>query len=337
MYGLGEKVIAKSKDVCSYKTKSNCMDKINLNEVIESVEKLALQKITLVITAFKEPNIGRAIEAALNQRTSVNYNVVVSAPDDETIEIVKDYAEEDERVSIFRDPGKGKSYALNLLFKEIDTDILVLTDGDVLISENSIEEIYKTFLDPEVGCFTGKPVPIEDRKIKYGYWANFLFDAAHKIRKDAHKRNAFIECSGYLFGFRKKKIDSIPLDVAEDSVIPYYFWEKGYKIAYVEEAEVYVKNVDNWRDWIKQKARTSKAHETLDKYVDVKTTERVKSFGNEAKGVKMLFDYPKNILEAIWTVELMIARLYMWYGVFLDTKIKGKNYGDAWERVESTK
>lgn len=338
-YGLGEKVVAKSKDVCTYRhSPKDIMEKIDINEVYAALDNLIKQKITLLITAFKEPNIDQAIKSALAQKTKYNYEILVSAPDKETLNIAENYAKKNKNIKLFKDPGKGKSYALNLIFDKLDTDILILTDGDVFLSETSVEEIANLFLNPEIGCVTGKPTSVEDKKSKYGYWANFLFEAAHRLRKNAFENSDFIECSGYLFAFRKKMIDKIPLDVAEDSVIPYMFWEKGYSIGYAEKAAVYIKNADNWRDWIKQKIRTSKAHETLDKYVDTKTTKRVKTFGNEAgKGIGLIFSYPKGFKEYWWTLELVLARLYMWMRVFYDTKIKNKNYGDAWERVESAR
>lgn len=338
MYNLGEKVIADSNCICCYKPECKSMEKINNSKIVSLLEKMINQKITLLITAFKEPNIEKSIQSALNQETSYKYDILLSAPDKETLKIAEKYAKKSKNFKIIKDPGKGKSFALNMIFSAINTDILILTDGDVFISKNSVQEIVDCFLDPEVGCLTGKPVPIEDKKTKYGYWANFLFEAAHKIRKNSFIQNSFIECSGYLFAFRKKFVNKIPLDVAEDSVIPYYFWEKGYKIGYVEKAEVYIKNVDNWKDWIKQKTRTSKAHETLEKYVNTKETKRVKSFSNEfVKGANMIFSYPKNLKEYWWTIELVLARLYMWLKVIYETRIKNKNYGDAWERIESTK
>lgn len=338
MYDLGEKVIAKSKFVCTYRhAPKNIMDKIDISQIIKKSNNFLSNKITLLITSFKEPLIGKAIESALNQNTNYDYDVLVSAPDNETLDIVRKYQKKNKNLKILKDPGKGKSFALNLIFKKLKSDILILTDGDVQISLNTVEEISNLFLNPEIGCITGRPIPIEDRNTKFGYWANFLFEAAHKIRKKAFESNSFIECSGYLFAFRKKFIKKIPLDVAEDSVIPYYFWEKGYKIGYAEKAEVYVKNPDNWKEWVTQKTRTSKAHETLEKYVNTSLTPRVKTFKTEAKGIFDVLKYPENFKEIFYTFQLILSRFYMWSLVYRDTRIKNKHYQDAWERIESTK
>jgi len=37
------------------------------------------------------------------------------------------------------------------------------------------------------------------------------------------------------------------------------------------------------------------------------------------------------------TAQLILARLYMWLRVFYDTRLANRHYGDAWERIESTK
>lgn len=337
MYKLGEKVIAKSSCICCYKKNCKSMEKIDGKEVISAVKKLLIQKITILITAFKEPKIARAIQAALNQKTRYEYEVLVSAPDKRTLDITKEYTQKDKRLKIFKDPGKGKSYALNLLLSKIKTDILISTDGDVEMSDNSVEDISNLFLDPEIGCVSGRPFPIESRKTKYGYWANFLFEATHRVRKQAFNSGSFIECSGYLFAFRKNKIKKFPVDVAEDAVIPYFLWQKGYKIGYAENAKVYVKNPDNWKDWIKQKTRTHKSHGKLDIYVDTKTTPKVKTFKTESRGIFWLMKYPSNLREVSWTAQLVLARLYTWIKYFLDTKILNKHYQDAWQRIESTK
>jgi len=337
MYKIGEKIVAKSNCICCYRSDCKSMKNINVGEIMARVDKLLKQKITFLITAFKESNLGKAIESAINQKTEYNYQILISAPDKETLDIAKSYAKKNKNISIYKDPGKGKSFALNLIFDKIETDILILTDGDVYLNDAAVQNIVNLFLNSEIGCVTGRPVPMEDKSTKYGYWANLLFNAAHKLRKDAFKKEHFLECSGYLFAFRKKLINQIPLDVAEDTVIPYFFWEKGYKIGYAENALVFVKNVDNLNDWIKQKTRTSKAHETLYKYVNIKSTPRVKTFSTESNGIFQVLKYPKDLKEILWTFQLIFARLYMWMNVLYDTKLNKKYYQDNWERIESTK
>ncbi len=294
-------------------------------------------KITLLITAFKEPNIGKALEAALNQETGYRYEIILSAPDEATLNEAKKYSKKNKNLKIFKDPGKGKSYALNIAFSKIKTDILILTDGDVYISRNAVEDIVNMFSDGKIGCISARPIPQESRDNKFGYWSHFLFDSAHKIRKNAFKNRKFLECSGYLFAFRKKLIEKIPLDVSEDTVIPYLFKQKNYDIGYADKAEVYVKNPDNLSDWIKQKTRTHKAHEKLGLYVDTKNIKKVKSFKTESKGIFWLLKYPKNIKEMFWTLELIFARLFTWILYFKDTRISNRRYSDGWERIESTK
>jgi heptosyltransferase-2 len=337
LYNMGKKITAKSNCLCCYRKDCKSMEKIDVSEILTLSKKLLRKKITLLISAFREPKVSRAIEAALNQKTKYDYEVLVSVPDKETQDIVRSYMKKYKNLKLFQDPGKGKSFALNLVFSTLDTDILILTDGDVYINENAVEDIVDTFNDPEIGCLSGRPVPQESKNTKYGYWANFLFDSAHRIRKKAFKTNSFLECSGYLFAFRKEFIKKIPIDVAEDTVIAYIFWEKGYKISYVETAEVYVKNATNIRDWINQKLRTHKSHGKLNEYVDIITTPKVKSFKTESKGIIWLLSYPMNAKEAIWSLELALARFYTWMKFFLDTHIFDRHYTDAWKRIESTK
>jgi len=295
-------------------------------------------KITLLILAYKELRISKAIEAALNQKTNLDYDIIISAPDKKTLEIAKKYSKKDKRLKVFRDLGKGKANALNLILPKINTDILIFTDGDVWISNNAIEEIVNEFYDLKIGCVTGKTIPIEDKKTKYGYWANFLFNAANKLRKKAIKKNSFVFCSGYLYAIRKNKLDKeIPLDTADDGIIPLFIWEKGYKIGYAEKAQVYVKNVNNLKEWISQKIRTTRAHENLSKYINSKKIPRVKTFKTEAKGFFDVLKYSQNIKEMFWSFQLILLRLYIWIKAFNDVYLKKEYHKDNWERVESSK
>ncbi|OYT41034.1 hypothetical protein B6U80_02115 [Candidatus Pacearchaeota archaeon ex4484_26] len=340
LFGLGEKIIARHPCYCCYKPDCKADSAYSIEEIFQKTKELLKTKITIIITAFKEPKLGETLKSILRQKIKYPHEIIVSAPDKGTIGIVKNYAKKYKQIKLFKDPGKGKSFALNLLLKKLKnskSDILILTDGDVVLEDNSINEISKIFNDPFVGCTTGRVLSANPKNNKFGYWSHLLADAgAHRMRAELDEQGKFLECSGYLFAFRNNRIiNQIPLDVAEDSIIPYYFWKQGYKIKYTPKAKVFVKNPTHFKDWLKQRKRTAKAHETLTKYAP--DFPKIKSFKNEATRVFWALQYPKNLKELVWTIQLIYARLYMWLSVFYDTYFRGKYYQDAWERIESTK
>jgi len=295
--------------------------------------------INVVITSFREPKtIGKAIESFLKQDIKEKYDIIVSAPDEETLDVVRRYQKKDKRIKIFKDPGKGKSFALNLLLPKLKGRIIVLSDGDVFVKENSLKYILEPFKDERVGCVTGRPVSINPRNNIFGYWSHLLCDAgAHEARLKRARKNEFLECSGYYWAFRNKVIKDFPKDVAEDTIVPYLFRDRGFSVKYAPEAEVYVKFPDKWGDFIEQKKRTAKGHEALAKYYDINKLPRTKSFLNELKEGYRAFLYPKNFIEIIYTLLLFPVRLYIWLLVFYQTKLKKDTYKDAWKRIESTK
>lgn len=335
MYGLGIKIIPNHPCYCCYKPDCKAIDAVKISNILKATEKLLELKTSIIITSFNEPNLKNTIDSIINQNIKYNYEILVVSPNSEAESLVKSY--KNKKIKFFMDPGKGKSLALNFIFEKIKSDILIFTDGDVILDKESINNLIKFFNNPINGVISGRVVSSNSKDNMHGYWSHLLADAgAHKIRKSLSSQDKFFECSAYLMGIRGNIINHIPLDVAEDSIIPYYFYKKGYKIKYAEDAIVYVKNPDNVKDWVKQRKRTAKAHETLTKYES--KFPRVKSFKNEViYGTFWALSYPKNFKEFIWTIQLFFARLYLWMSVFYDTKILKRNYGDGWERVESTK
>ena len=297
--------------------------------------------IDIIITSYNEPKATlRAVESFLKQKIKEEFRITVVDPFPEVGEFLKKHIKQKNFV-FYLDSGEGKSYALNLLFQEYasqnSNDIFILTDGDVYVSEKSVTEILKAFEKKEVGCITGKPMSLDNKDSKYGYWSNLLFDGIDKVRAKLSDEQKFFECSGYLFAIRKNVILDFPMETSEDSIIPYLFWKKNYKIAYVPNAKVYVKNPSNWKDWTNQKIRNIKAHENLNKIAP--DMPRTKSFFGEIKnGFLFTLFYPKNLKQFWWTLELIFARLYIYLRAFAEIKNK-KKYGDGWREneIQSTK
>lgn len=292
---------------------------------------------TIIISSFKEPNLKKVLDVALNQETKIKYNVLLISPDKDAERLVSRYKKLGKKINFLKDPGKGKSFGLNMAFKELKSDVWIFTDGDVYLDKKAIQEIVSSFKDKTVGCVGGRIIPLNSKKNLTGYWAHLLADAgAHKIRTKLSNQNKFLECSGYLFAFRKGLISKIPLNVAEDSYIPYAIFKKGFKVKYAPKSIVYVKNPTTIKDFIKQRVRTAKAHTALLKYF--KNFPQMKSFKNEIKeGTFNALKYSQTFKEFLWTLLLFIARLFIWINVFYDERIVGIYYGDGWERIKTSK
>ncbi len=293
--------------------------------------------ISIIITAYKEHNtIAKAIESFLSQKINQNHEIVVVAPDKETINAAKKY----KNIKIIKDENKGKPSALNMAFSRCKkSDILVLTDGDVYVSDSSVNKLVKCFNDKSVGAATGRPVSLNPKNNIYGYWSHLLTDVgAHETRLKLSKKNKFITCSGYLMAIKNNIIEKIPDNaLSDDAVISNLIYSKGYRIAYSPESIVYVKYPDNFKDWIKQKRRSTGGYLQIKKFAYRRDSMR--SFTKESLGILRVFSYPKNFKEILWTLLLIIARLYLWFVIFVNLKIFRKNFfnDDGWERIESTK
>jgi len=293
--------------------------------------------ISIILTGYKEQRtIGRAIEQILDNKIKGKYEILVLAPDNETLEAARVYSTKNDKIKVIGDKGKGKPAALNLAFSKSKGDILVLTDADVFIAENAISNILKPFKNPKIGAVSGHPLSTNDKKTMLGFWSHLLVDIAHRIRQERYAKNQMIVCSGYLYAFRKKLIKNIPEDVfSEDAVISHLIAEKGYGIAYAGDALVFVKYPLNFKDWIIQKRRSAGGYNQL-KYL-IKTKERMRSFAKESAGIFKVLSYPKTIKQFFYTVILVLARIYLWILIYVDINLKKKEFKKIWKRVESTK
>lgn len=291
--------------------------------------------ISIIITAYKEPRtIGRCIASFLEQEIKEKYEILVVCPDKETKRVVDMYSRNYKQVRYLEDPGKGKPIALNLAFKEAKGGILILTDGDVYVSKNSVNLLIEKFTK-RVGAVSGHPVSINERNTFYGYISHLLTDIGDKIRKNNVNNDKFIVCSGYLYAIRSRILKEVPENIlSDDAYISRFIANKSYKIDYAEDVFVYVKYPNTLKDWIKQKRRSTGGYEQLKKYFNEKA---MRSFTQEVFGIFDVLSHPRNLKEIYWTVKLICLRLYLWLLIFNDIYIRKKKFEETWVRIESTK
>ncbi len=294
--------------------------------------------ISVIVTAFREEKtIGTALNALVNNPMKEPLEILVTCPDKPTAEAVKKYQKKQRNIRLLKDPGKGKPVALNLALKKVKGKIIILTDGDVRIANDSLMNLVAPFKDKAVGAVSGRPISTNARNNMLGYWSHLLTDVgAHATREKLSKKGKFIVCSGYLYAIRAGIIKSIPLDsLSDDAIISSMIAEKGYKIAYAPKSKVFIKYPTNFKDWIAQKKRSAGGYTQIKKLAKSKITMR--SFVKESTGVLRAFSYAKNMKEFVWTGALVVTRVYLWTRILIDLKIKKEAFKKTWKRIESTK
>jgi biofilm PGA synthesis N-glycosyltransferase PgaC len=293
--------------------------------------------LTILITASREERtLGRAIEAFLSQDLGPDWELLVVCPDEPTATAAAQYARQAPQMRVLRDEGKGKPAALNVGLNAAQGEIAVLSDGDVYVGPGSVQALLAAFTDPQVGIVTGRPVSVSPRQTMLGYWSHLLVDAgAHQQRLRRARDGAFLECSGYLYAFRRSLVQPIPEDsLAEDGLISHRVWEQGYLTAYAPEALVYVKYPSSYRDWITQKIRSMGG----DAQQYVKASRGKRSFRQEVgDGLWAAIRYAQSARELWWTLLLFMARAYVWLRVWWDVKYRKRPFSALWQRVNSTK
>ncbi len=293
--------------------------------------------LTIIITAYREEKtIGRAIEAFLAQDLAPDYELVVVCPDDETAAVVVKYAATNSRIRCLRDEAEGKPAALNLALSAAKGELVVLSDGDVYIGPGAVDVLLGAFDDQRVGMVSGRPVSLNPSDTMLGYWSHLLLDAgAHRQRSLRARRGEFLECSGYLYAFRRSLVGPVAEDsLAEDGLISHMVWEQGFRTAYAPQALVYVKYPTSYQDWMKQKIRSLGGY--AQQYL--KGSPGMRSFRREAiHGAWSAIRYAQNLRELWWTLLLFAARVHVWLRVWWDVKWRRKSFADMWQRVNSTK
>ncbi len=291
---------------------------------------------SVLITAFREAaTVGRAIEAFLPQ-LAADAEILVICPDPATTAIVDGYAARYPAVRHVADPQRGKPAALNVGLKAARGDIVVLSDGDVVVGEDALGTLLPPLDDPQVGAVSGHPLSASPRETPLGYWSHLLTEGVHQMRLARDRAGQFLACSGYLFAFRRALVERVPEDaLAEDAVISHIVAHQGYRIRYAPQARVTVKYPTTYRDWLRQKVRSAGGY--AQDYVRRSPLRMRSAWLEILNGTRLALRYPRSLREFLWTLLLFAARLHLWLLVFVNVRLLRRPLAALWQRVETTK
>ena len=292
--------------------------------------------LTVLITAFREEGtVGRAIEAFLPQLPPEG-EILVVCPDPATTAVVNEYAARYPQVRHVADPQRGKPAALNFGLRAARGEVVVLSDGDVVVAADALSALLAPFDDPQTGAVSGHPVSTNRRDTLLGYWSHLLTDGIHQMRLARDREGRFLLCSGYLFAFRRELVERVPEDaLAEDGVISHLVARQGYRVRYAPDALVYVGYPTTYRDWLRQKVRSAGGY--AQRWIRESPVRMRSPWLELWYGSWLALKYPQTPREFLWTLLLFAARLHLWLLVLVKVRLLRRPLKALWQRVETTK
>lgn len=132
--------------------------------------------------------------------------------------------------------GTGKTNTINSLAHAAQTDVLVVSDADVLIDGGAIGELVKHFADPKVGAVCGRRADRTERPGDVGRPARLynLYEGA--IKRGEGRMGRVLGGNGSLYAIRRARFNDLPPDVPDDFVNILRVLEQGDRVAYEDAA-----------------------------------------------------------------------------------------------------
>ena len=217
-----------------------------------------LPAVTLMVCAYNEEEI---INDKMKNTAQLDYPKdklrlmwVTDGSTDSTNDLLAEY--EDVKV-VFSPERRGKAAALKHGIKEVDTEIVIMTDANTMINAGAIREIARLMQDPKVGCVSGEKKVMaknEGDEAAQGEGLYWKYESTLK-RLDSELYSA-MGAAGELCVIRRQLMTDIPDDsLLDDFVISMEIVKKGYKIAYTSQAYAMEYGSANMHEESKRKRR----------------------------------------------------------------------------------
>lgn len=216
--------------------------------------------VTLFVAAYNEKDF---IDAKLKNSFTLNYPQekiehvwVTDGSDDGTPELLKSYS----NIQVYHNAERrGKIAAMNRGMAFVKTPIVIFSDGNTLLGENSIREIVNLFKDPKVGCVAGeKRIFAKDQDAAAGSGEGFYWKYESILKKLDAELNSVVGAAGELFAIRTELFQEVEPDtLLDDFIISLRVAMKGYKIQYSPEAYAIESASANVKEELKRKIRIS--------------------------------------------------------------------------------
>jgi cellulose synthase/poly-beta-1,6-N-acetylglucosamine synthase-like glycosyltransferase len=182
--------------------------------------------------------------------------VISDCSTDKTVEIVKTYKDKG-IILLCQGKREGKTKALNLALREVQSEVVFFTDTSTFLSKDSLIKIAKNFKDTRVGCVSGEDRSISALQEKGESGEGVYVGMEMKLRRLESAICNLTGVSGCLYAIRRELINEIPDDLIDDFYLPLQVVKQGKRVISEPEGIAYVTRVSDFKEEFKRRRRTA--------------------------------------------------------------------------------
>ena len=215
--------------------------------------------ISIVIPTYNEENI---IRTKLENTVNIDYPkdrleiIVIDSSTDRTPDIVEEYAKDHPYIKLVKTERQGLANALNRAYSMAKGEIVIKTDCDSMLKEDSISNIVSNLADERIGAVTGRLMVLNNEGLESNY---------RSIQHRIQIAESMLD-STYIFqpfsAFKKNLIKPITTS-ADDADVALNIRRQGYKAIYDPTSIFYEAGPLDIKERIDVKSRRAVGHINL--------------------------------------------------------------------------
>jgi cellulose synthase/poly-beta-1,6-N-acetylglucosamine synthase-like glycosyltransferase len=180
-------------------------------------------KVALVISAYNEAAVlRRKIENSLAidyPRERLTIVVVSDGSEDGTASIVEEYADHGVRLAEFSG-RRGKVACLNDVIPTLGSELIVMSDANSMYSADGLRRLVRHFVDPAVGCVSGRLRYVNARKLAAGDGERVYWHYEGVIKRLESELGSLLGANGAMYAYRRELFRPVDPLMFCDDVIP---------------------------------------------------------------------------------------------------------------------
>ncbi len=136
---------------------------------------------------------------------------------------------------------RGKAAVLNDLLSEVETDLVMLSDGNTMHSPDSVKSLVRHFSDRRVGAVCGELVLQADNTTTGGLGEGWYWAFENAMKRMESEISTTIGATGAIYAVRRSLVKPLPVNrpVMDDFLISLDVVRQGYMVKYDPHAVAY--------------------------------------------------------------------------------------------------